>query len=110
MIPILSFKLLLNRNSDGVETYLVRRTSFGGKILDKYCLLMLSPSRFVIPRKVKLSVHILVTLNNLSLSPLSEISSLVLRFIRLFVTSQMAIAPLRISPWTFYTFRSLLRS
>ena len=51
-MPVLSFKLLPNKNSDGVGTSLVRGTSFGGKILDKYCLLMLPPSRFAVPRKV----------------------------------------------------------
>ena len=66
MVPILSFKLLPNKNSDfdGVGTSLVRGTSFGGKILNKYCLLMFFPSRFAIPRKVKLSVQILMTLDN----------------------------------------------
>ena len=33
---------------------LITTSSFGVKILDKYCLLMLSPSRFVVPRKVKI--------------------------------------------------------
>ena len=56
----LSFKLLPNRNSDSVGTSLVKETSFGGKILDQYCLLMFCPSRFAIPRKVKLSVQILI--------------------------------------------------
>ena len=63
IVPILSFKLLPHRNSDGVETSLVRMTSIGGKIFDKYCLLMLSPTRFAIPRKVKLSIQILMTLD-----------------------------------------------
>ena len=51
-----------------------------------------------------------MTLDNWSLSSLPEMSLLFLRFIRVFVTSQMANAPLRIAPWTFCTFRSLLRS
>ena len=37
-------------------------------------------------------------------------SLLFLQFIRVFVTSQMATAPLRTASWTFCTFRSLLRS
>ena len=53
-----------NRSSDGVGTSLVRGTIFGGKLLDKYCFLMLSSSRFAIPRKVKISVQILMTLDN----------------------------------------------
>ena len=64
MKPILSFKLLPNKNFDGIGTYLVRNRRFGGKTLDKYCLLMLSPSVFTVPRKVGLSVQILMTLNN----------------------------------------------
>ena len=106
---MLSFKLLPNRNSDGVRTSLVRGTSFGIKIFDRYCLLMSSPSRFAIPRKVKLSVQILMTLDNWSLSSLPQMS-LFLRFIRVFVTSQMANAALRTAHWTFCTFRSLIRS
>ena len=57
-----------------------------------------------------LSVQIVMTLDSWSLSSLPEISLLFLRFIRLFVTSQLASAPLRTAPWTFYTFGSLLRS
>ena len=64
MKPILSFKLLPNKNFDGIGTSLVRNRSFGGKILDKYCVLMLSPSIFTVPRKVGLSVQISMTLNN----------------------------------------------
>ena len=109
-MSILSFKLLPNRNSGGAGTSLVRGDSFGGKIFDRYCLLMLSPSKFAIPRKVKLSVQILMTLDNWSLSSLPEMSLLFLRFINVFVTSQMANAPLRTAPWTFCTFRSLLWS
>ena len=96
--------------TDGVGRSLVRGTSIGGKIFDKYCLLMLSPSRFAIPRKVKLSVQILMTLDTWSVSSLPEMSLLFLRFIRVFVTSQIANAPLRTAPWTFCTFRSLLWS
>ena len=64
MVPMQSFKLLPNRNSAGVGTSLVRGTSFNGKILDKYCLLMLSPAKFSIQRKVEFSVQILMTLDN----------------------------------------------
>ena len=61
---------------------------------------MLSPSIISHPSKVKLSVQILMTLDNcLSSSP--KMSLLFLRFIRLFVTSQMENAPLRTVPWTF---------
>ena len=35
MVPILSFKLLPNKKSDGVGTPLVKGTSFDGKILLK---------------------------------------------------------------------------
>ena len=101
MVSILSFKLLPDRNSDGVETSLVTGTNFGGKILDKYCLLMLSPSGVTIPRKVKLSEQVLIRLYNWSPGSLPEMSLLFLRFIRLFVTSQMANAPVRTVPWTF---------
>ena len=80
MVPILSFKLLPNRNSDGVGASSVRGTSFGGKISDKYYLLMLSPSGLIIPRKVKLSVQILMILDN---------------------------APLRTDPWTFFALSGL---
>ena len=89
MVSILSIKLLLNRNSDGAETSLVRGTNFSDKILDEYCLLMLSSSRFAIPQNVKFSVQILISLHNWSLSSLPEMSLLFLRFIRLFMTSQM---------------------
>ena len=51
-MPILLFKLLPNRNSDGVGTSLVREASFGGKIFDRYCLLMLFPSKFAIPGRM----------------------------------------------------------
>ena len=69
---------------------------------------MLSPSRFAIPRKAKFSVQILMTLDNLSLSSLPEMPLLCLRFIRVFVTSQMGNAPLTTAPWTLCTFRFLL--
>ena len=71
---------------------------------------MLSLSRFTSPRKIKLSVQILMTLDNWSLSSLPKMSLLFLRFISVFVTSHMANAPLRTASWTFCTFRSLLRS
>ena len=87
MVPILSFKLLPNRNSDVVEISLVRVISFASKILDNCYLLMFSSSIFAIPRK--------------SLSPLPETFLLFLKFIRLFVTSQMANAPLRTAPGLF---------
>ena len=105
MVPIPSFNILPNRNSDGLETSLVRWPSFGVRILGKYSLF-----RFVILRKVKLSVQILMSLDNWSLSSLPEMSLLFLRFIRLFVTSQMANDPLRTISWTFCFFRSLLWS
>ena len=63
-LPILSFKLLPNRNSDGVGTSLLKGVSFGGKSFDRYCLVILSSYKFVIPRKVKLSAQILMTLDN----------------------------------------------
>ena len=63
-MPILSFKLLTEITSDDVGTSYLRESSFGGTLLDKYCLLMLSPSIFAIPRKVKLSMQILMTLDN----------------------------------------------
>ena len=62
---------------------------------------MLSPSKFVIPRKVRLSVQILMTLDNWSLNSLPEYSLLFLKFIRLFVTSQMGNAPLITAPGRF---------
>ena len=104
MMPTLSFKLLPNINLASVGTSLVKWTSFGDKILDKSCILMFSPSRFAIPQKIKLSVKISMTLGNSSLSSLPEISLLFLRLTRLFVTSQIANAPLRTDPWTFSTF------
>ena len=55
MVLILLFKLLPNRSSDNVGISLVRWPSFGGKVLDKYFFLMLSPSRFAILRKVKVN-------------------------------------------------------
>ena len=107
MVPILSFKLLPNRDSYGVGTSLVRESSFGGKILGTSCLLMLFPSRFTLPRKVKHSVQILMTWDNWGRSSLLEMSLLFLRFIWLFVTSQIANSTLRNAHWTFFTFRSL---
>ena len=95
MVPILSFKLLPNRDSYGVGTSLVRESSFGGKILGTSCLLMLFPSRFTLPRKVKHSVQILMTWDNWGRSSLLEMSLLFLRFIWLFVTSQIANSTLR---------------
>ena len=101
MVPTLSFKLLPNRNSDVVGISLVRVSSFGSKILDKYYLVMFSYTIFAITWKVKNFMQILMTRNNWSLSPLTETSLLFLKFIRLFVTSQMANAPLRTAPGLF---------
>ena len=71
---------------DGAGKSLARRSSFGCKILDKYCLLILSPSIFAIPKKVTLSVQILMTLDNWSLRSLPKMFLLFLRFVRLFLT------------------------
>ena len=88
MLPILSLKLLPNRNSDGVGTFLVRGSSFGGKTLDKHCLLILFHSIFSILRKVQFSMQMLMKLDNSGLWSLPELSLLLLllllllRFIR----------------------------
>ena len=101
MLPILSFKLLPNGNSDGVGTSLVKERSFNCKMLDNHCVLMLSSTRFAFPKKVTFSVQVLMTLDNWSFSSLPEMFLLFLRFIRSFVSSQMENAPLRTSLWLF---------
>ena len=70
-----------------------------------YYILMLSLSLFAIPRKTKLSVQIIMTLDKWPLTYLSGMSLLLLRFMRFFVTLKMTGAPLRTSPGLF---RSLL--
>ena len=102
---ILSFELLPKKKFNGIGASLV---SFGGKILDRYCLLMLCPSVFAVPRKVGLSVP--MTLDNWSLDYLPEMLILFLKFIKSFGTSQIANAPLTTATWTFCTLRSLLLS
>ena len=101
MLPILSFKLLPNGNSDGGGTSLVKERSFNCKMLDNHCVLMLSSTRFAFPKKVTFSVQVLMTLDNWSFSSLPEMFLLFLRFIRSFASSQMENAPLRTALWLF---------
>ena len=68
MKPILSFKLLLNRNVNGVGISLVSGTLVM-KFLMGNVVLMLFPSIFAIPRKVGPLVQILMTLDSIFAIP-----------------------------------------